>query len=135
MVVEIKPKIDLEKFKEAMKDLTLSDLLPIAIATINSLRELGEFAIATGKLQMKSQKVYEAILQAGEEPQAFLAALVDKIPEEKLKPLVELSLEMAMIQLKMTNFAELSAEEKVSTGEQLKRVALKLNELLEEMKK
>ena len=133
MVVETKPKIDLEKFKEAMKTLTLQDLLPIAISTVNSLREFGEFAVATGKLQMKSQQVYDIILQVGEEPQTFLAALVDKIPEDKLKPLVELSLEIAMIQLKMSKFAQMSAEEKIAVGEQLKQVALKVNELLEGM--
>jgi len=132
---ETKSKIDLEKFKEAIKDLTLQDILPIVVATVNSFRELGEFVIATGHLQKKSQKAYEVIEQLGEEPQAFLAVLVDKIPEEKLKPLVELTLEMSMLQLKLKDFAKSTAEEKIAMGEQLKELSLKINKLLEEMKK
>jgi hypothetical protein len=91
--------------------------------------------IATGHLQKKSQKAYETIQQLGEEPQAFLAILVNKIPEEKLKPLVELTLEMSMLQLKMSNFKNLTADEKIVAGEQLKKVASKIGNLLEEMKR
>jgi hypothetical protein len=138
MAVEIKPetrpKIDLDKFKEALNEIALTEILPIVIATINSLRELGEFAIATGKLQMKSQKAYDAFQQVGEEPQAFLAILVDKVPQEKLKTLVDLTLKMSLIQLQMSKFNTLSAVDKVTAGETLKAVASELAKLLEEMK-
>ena len=134
MVVETKPKIDLDKFKEAMNEIALIDILPIVIATIDSLRELGTFAIATGKLQMKSQKAYDAFRQTGEEPQAFLAILVDKVPEEKLKHLVDLTLKMTLIQSQMAAFNELSATEKVAVGEELRTVASELTTLLEGMK-
>jgi len=132
---ETKPKIDFERFKETINQLTLLDVLPIAIATIDSLREFGEFVIAIGNLQQKSQSAYEVILQIGDEPQAFLAVLVNKIPEEKLKPLVELSLEMASIQSKLVDFAKLSGEEKVVVGEKLKEAARKMSSMLQEMKK
>lgn len=134
MVVETKPKIDLDKFKEVMKEIALVDILPIMIAAIGSLKELGAFAIATGELQMKSEKAYDAIRQAGEEPQAFLAVLVDRVPEEKLKPLVDLTLKMTLIQSQMATFDALSAEEKVAIGEELRIVASELTKLLEGMK-
>jgi len=131
---ETKPKIDLDKFKEALNELALTDILPIMIATINSLRELGEFSIASGKLQMKSQKAYDAIQQVGEEPQAFLTILVDKVPGEKLKTLVDLTLKMSLIQSQISKFNTLSAVDKVTAGETLKAVASELTKLLEEMK-
>jgi hypothetical protein len=134
MAVATKAKIDLDKFKEAMNEIALVDILPIMIATIDSLRELGAFAIATGRLQMKSQKAYDAIHQAGEEPQAFLAILMDKIPEEKLKPLVALTLKLTLIQSQMATFEALSAPEKVALGEELRTVSSELTKLLEEMK-
>ena len=134
MTVGTKQKIDLDKFKEAMAEVALTDILPLMIATIDSLRELGSFAIATGKLQMKSQKAYDAIREAGEEPQAFLAILVDKVPEEKLKALVDLTLKMTLIQSQMATFDALPATEKVAIGEELKAVASELTTLLEEMK-
>jgi hypothetical protein len=90
--------------------------------------------IATGKLQGKSQKAYDAIHQAGEEPQAFLAILVDRVPKEKLKLLVDLTLKMTLIQSQMATFDALSATEKVAIGEELKKVASELTKLLEEIK-
>lgn len=134
-VEEAKPKISLDKYREATKDLTLLDILPIAITTISSLRDLGDFSIAAGTLQKKHPEAYETFQQIGEEPQAFLSILVDKIPEEKLKPLVEVSLELAMVQMKMSKFVQLSPDEKISAGKELKEVSTKLNKLLEEMKK
>lgn len=100
MTVETKSKSDFDKFKEATKDLTLADILPIVIAAIDSLRDLGEFSVASGNLQKKNAEAYDIIVKIGEHPEAFLALLVEKIPEEKLKPLVELSLKMAAIQSK-----------------------------------
>lgn len=135
MTVETKPKTEIDKFKEATKDLTLVDVLPVAIATINSLRDLGEFFVATGSLQKKSASAYDTILKIGEQPEAFLALLVDKIPEEKLKPLVELTLKMAAIQSKFSQFRELTAEEKITIGQELKGVASELSRLLEETRK
>jgi ketol-acid reductoisomerase len=131
---ETKPKIDFDQVKQAINQLTLLDILPIAIATINSLREFGEFVIAIGNLQQKSQSGYEVVLQVGGEPQAFLAVLVDKIPQEKLKPLVELSLEMGSIQSKLVDFAKLSSIEKVEIGEKLKEAARKMSTILQEMR-
>jgi hypothetical protein len=133
-VEEVKPKIDFEKFKKATGELALSDVLPIAIATIDSLREFGEFVIAVGNLQKKSQDAYEVIQQMGEEPQAFLAVLVDKIPIEKLKPLIELSLEMSSVQSKLAEFPKLPSDEKVSLGEKLKDLAQKMSIALGELK-
>jgi hypothetical protein len=134
MTVETKQKIHLDKFKEAINEIALTDILPIVIAAIDSLRELGSFAIATGKLQMKSQRAYDAIRQVGEEPQAFLAVLVDRVPEEKLKALVDLTLKMTLIQSQMVTFNAMPAAEKVAIGEELRTVASALTKLLEGMK-
>lgn len=134
MTVETRQKIDLDKLKEAMSEVALTDILPLMIAAIDSLRELGSFAIATGKLQMKSQSAYDVIHQAGEEPQAFLAILVDKVPEEKLKPLVDLTLKMTLIQSQLVTFDALPAAEKVAIGEELRTVSLEMTKLLEGMK-
>lgn len=135
MTVETKSKSDFDKFKEATKDLTLADILPIVIAAIDSLRDLGEFSVASGNLQKKNAEAYDIIVKIGEHPEAFLALLVEKIPEEKLKPLVELSLKMAAIQSKINQFPQLTAEEKIAIGQELKGVASELSRLLEEMKK
>ena len=131
---DVKPEIDFEKFKKVTEKLALADMLPIVISTINSLKEFAEFIIAIGVLQQKNQEAYEFIEQVGEQPQAFLAVLVDRIPPEKLKSLIENSLEMSSIQSKMSQFQKLSSVDKVALGEKLREIAQKLSASLEELK-
>lgn len=130
MTVNTVPKIDFDKFKEIMKELTLKDMLPVALSTVEFLKDFGEFLIAIGNLQKKSEKASDILFKIGEEPGAFLALLVDKIPEDKLKPLVELSLRLSSLQTRLKDFKNLSVEEKILSGKEFKKIANEMSKML-----
>jgi len=125
--------ITYEEIKEAFKELTLEDIRPIAISITEFLRDFGEFIKNVGTLQKKSEKASEILFGTSEEPEAFLALLVEKIPADRLKPLVQLSLRLSAAQTKLKRLKDSSIEEKLRLGEEFKQIAEKLAEILEEV--
>lgn len=134
MTINSTSKIDFAEFKSVMKDLTFEDILPVVLSTIDFLKDFGEFAKGVGTIQKKSERASEMIFKIGEEPEAFLALLVYKIPQEKLKPLVELTLKLSSVQTRMKEFKNLNADEKILLGEEFKQIATELSKMLKQVK-
>ena len=130
---EKKVKTDFEKVKEVFKTLSISDINPIALASINSIRDVGEFVEAIGKLEKKNKEAYDLISQLGQRPETLLMSLVDKVPEDKLKPLIELSLKMVSIQTELMDFNNLTADQKIELGGELKKVAIDITKIIGEL--
>ena len=130
---EKKVKTDFEKLKEVFKTLSISDINPIALASINSIRDIGEFVEAIGKLEKKNKEAYDHISQLGQRPETVLMSLIDKVPEDKLKPLIELSLRMVAIQTELMDFNNLTADQKIELGGELKKVAIDITKIIGEL--
>lgn len=124
----------LDEIREAFKDLTLGDILPLTLSYMEFLKNLGDYIVNIGKLQGKSEKASQVMFWSGEEPEAFLALLVDKIPEDQLKPLVQLSLKLSSVQVKLNKLRELSSEEKISLGEEFKQIAKEIMTVLSRLR-
>jgi len=130
---EKKVKTDFEKLKEVFKTLSISDINPIALASINSIRDIGEFVEAIGKLEKKNKEAYDHISQLGQRPETVLMSLIDKVPEDKLKPLIEFSLRMVAIQTELMDFNNLTADQKIELGGELKKVAIDITKIIGEL--
>lgn len=135
MTTTVAPKIDFEKLREIMKDLALKDIVPMLLTSVGFLKISGQFLIVIGNIQKRNKELYEFAMKVGENPEAFLALFVDRVPEEKLKPFIELILRLSSIQTKMKDFKALNADEKIILGKELKEIATKMNELLKELEK
>jgi hypothetical protein len=135
MSVKTTSKTNFDEIKEALKELTLEDVRPIALSLIEFMKNFGEFVIGIGHLQKKSEKASEIIFRIGEEPEAFLALLIDKIPEDRLKTLIELSLKLSALQTSLQKYKSLSAEEKVHLGEEFKETAEEMANMFRDVKK
>src|SRR4030042_3040208 len=95
---------DFEKLKEVFKTLKTSDVIPIVIASINAFKNIGEFAEASGQLEKKNKETYDRVAQISEQtPEALLLTFINKIPEDKLRSIVEWTLRMSKIQDRMKN--------------------------------
>ncbi len=115
---------DFEKFKEIFKTLKTSDVIPIIIASINAFKNVGEFAEASGQLEKKDKETYDRISQISEQsPEALLLSFIDKIPEDKLRLIVEWTLRMSTIQERMKDFKRLTADQKIKLGKEIKEIA------------
>jgi hypothetical protein len=121
-VVEAKAKTDFDRLKEAFAGITISDVRPIVLASVSSLRDIGEFIEAIGKLQKKSKLAYELINEIGENPEAILLQFIDRLPEEKLRSMIEYSLKLSSIQAELKNFKDLSADQKIELGAKMKEL-------------
>jgi len=130
---ETKVKTEFEKLKEVFKTLSISDVNPVVLASVNAIRDLGEFVEAIGKLQKKNKEAYDLISQLGQKPETFLMSFVDKIPEDKLKPLIELSLKMMAIQTELKDFDSLTADRKIELGSELKKAATDMTKIIGEL--
>jgi hypothetical protein len=121
-VVEAKAKTDFDRLKEAFTGITISDVRPIVLASVSSLRDIGAFIEAIGKLQKKSNIAYELINEMGENPEAILLQFIDRLPEEKLRSMIEFSLKLSSIQAELKNFKDLSADQKIELGAKMKEL-------------
>ena len=126
-------KTDFEKIKEVFKTLSMSDLNPVLLASVGTIRNLGEFVEAIGNLEKKNKEAYELMSQFGQQPETFLMSLVDKIPEGKLRPLLELSLKMVTIQTELKDFGTLTADRKIELGKELKKAADSITKIIGEI--
>lgn len=126
-------KTDFEKIKEVFKTLTMSDLNPVLLASVGTIRNLGEFIEATGNLEKKNKEAYDLMSQFGQQPETFLMSLVDKIPEDKLRPLLELSLKMVTIQTELKAYGTLTADRKIELGQELKKAADSMTKIIGEI--
>jgi hypothetical protein len=123
-LLEAENETDFEKLKEVLKSLKTSDVIPIVIASINAFKNVGEFAEASGQLEKKNKETYDLISQFSEQtPEALLLSFINKIPPEKLKSIVEWTLKMSTIQAKMKNFKNLTADQKIKLGRDIKEIA------------
>ena len=125
-VVEVKPKNDFEKLKEAFKTLSINDVKPIFFASINTMKDLGEFTEALGKFEKKNPESYKNIADLSERPETVFISLLDKIPANKFKPIVSLVLELVKVQNELNNIKSLSADKKIELGRALQEVANKI---------
>jgi hypothetical protein len=133
-VVEAENETDFEKLKEIIKNLKTSDVIPIITASINAFKNVGEFAEAAGQLEKKNKETYDLISQFGDQtPEALLLSFIDKIPEDKLKSIVEWTLKMSTIQAKMKNFKNLTADQKIRLGNEIKEIANNLIKTIGEL--
>jgi hypothetical protein len=126
-------KTDFERIKEVFKTLTMSDLNPIVLASISAIRDMGEFVEAIGKLEKKNKEAYDLVSQLGQQPETFLMTLIDKIPEDKLKSVLELSLRMVAIQTELKAFDTLTADRKIELGQELKKTAESMSKTIGEL--
>jgi len=126
-------KTDFEKIKEVFKTLTMSDLNPIVLASIRAIRDVGEFVVVIGKLEKKNKEAYDLVSQLGQQPETFLMTLIDKMPEDKLKPLLELSLRMVTIQTELKAFDTLTADRKIELGQELEKTADGMSKIIGEL--
>lgn len=140
-VVDIKQKVskiyaenDFEKLKKAFKTMSIIDVKPIVLASINTMKNIGEFTEAIGKLEKKNPESYDTIAELSERPETVMMSFIDKVPDEKLKPLISLTLELATIQNDLNNIKSLSADKKIELGRALKMVAIKITKLIGEIK-
>lgn len=123
-VVEAENQTDFEKLKVVLKSLKTSDVIPIVIASVNAFKNIGEFAEASGQLEKKDKETYKLISQFSEQtPEALLLSIMDKIPEDKLKSIVEYTLKMSTIQFRMKDFKNLTADQKIKVGKEIKEIA------------
>jgi len=123
-VVEAENQTDFEKLKVVLKSLKTSDVIPIVIASVNAFKNIGEFAEASGQLEKKDKETYKLISQFSEQtPEALLLSIMDKIPEDKLKSIVEYTLKMSTIQFRMKDFKNLTADQKINVGKEIKEIA------------
>lgn len=118
----VEAKTDFDRLKEAFAGITISDVRPIALASVSSLRDIGEFIEAIGKLQKKSNMAYELINEMGENPELILLQFIDRLPEDKLRSMIEFSLKLSSIQVELKNFKELSADQKIELGIKMKEL-------------
>jgi len=123
---------DFEKIKEVFKNLSLADINPIVLASVSAIRDMGEFSEAIGNLEKKNREAYSLFSKLGQQPETFLMSFVDKIPEDKLRSLLELSLKMVSIQTELKNFDALTADRKIELGQELKKVADNLTKIIGE---
>lgn len=131
--VQVQAKTDFEKLKEVFATLSISDVKPVMLASINSIRDVGDFVEATGHLEKKNKEAYDLFSRLGQQPETFLMTLVDKIPEDKLKPLLELSLKMVAIQTELKDFNTLTADRKIELGMELKKAAISMTDIMGEL--
>jgi hypothetical protein len=123
-VVETENETDFEKLKEVFKSLKTSDVIPIVIASINAFKNIGEFAEASGELEKKNKETYDLISEVSEQtPEALLLSFINKIPEDKLRSIIEWTLKMSTIQNRMKNFKNLTANQKIKLGRDIKEIA------------
>lgn len=123
-LAEAENETDFEKFKEIFKTLKTSDVVPIIVASINAFKNIGEFAEASGQLEKKNKETYDRIAQISEQsPEALLLSFIDKIPEDKLRLIVEWTLRMSTIQDRMKDFKHLTADQKIKLGKEIKEIA------------
>jgi hypothetical protein len=123
-IVEAEKETDFEKLKAVFKSLKTADVIPIVIASVNAFKNIGEFAEASGNLEKKNKQTYALVSQFSEQtPEALLLSIMDKIPEDKLKSIVESTLKMSTIQFRMKDFKNLTADQKIKLGKEIKDVA------------
>ena len=135
-VSQVENETDFEKLKELFSSVSTLDIVPIVVASINMFKNAGEFTEAIGHLQKKNQKMYDIITEITEHsPESLLVSFIDKIPEEKLRPFIELTLKLATIQNQLQDLKKLSAEKKIKLGGELKEIASQLIVALGDMEK
>ena len=133
VVAEAEVKTDFDRLKEAFASITISDVRPIILAGISSIRDIGVFIEATGRLQKKSDMAYELITEMGENPETVLLQFIDRIPEDKLKPLIEFSLKLSSVQNELKNLKDLSADQKIELGIKLKTITEGFTKIIEDL--
>lgn len=133
-VLEAENITDFEKLKEVFKKLKTSDVIPIVIASIDTFKSVGEFTESLGKLEKKDKELFDILYQLSQQtPEMLLLSIIDKIPEDKLKSMIEWSLKLTTMQNKLNNFNKLSADEKISLGRDMKEISTKLIEIISEL--
>jgi len=130
MLEKPKSKFDVEEMRKSLEEVTIEDILPMVLVSIDLLRVSGDMLIATGKLQNKSQKLYDYALKVGEDPQSFLAMFVEKIPAEKLKPLLNLMLRLTSVFSRMKDSEKLNGNEKIALGEELVQISDEMKRII-----
>jgi hypothetical protein len=130
---EVNAETSFDKIKEAFRSLSISDIRPIILSSIHTMQDVGEYSEACGQLEKKNKDAYDLMARLGEQPETILMQFIDKIPNDKLKPLIALSLKLTAIQERLKNFQSLSADEKITLGRELKTAAIALSKLVEEL--
>jgi hypothetical protein len=133
IVSEAQKETDFDSVKTAFQSISLSDIRPIILSSIHMLQDVGEFSEASGNMEKKSKKAYDFMTRLGEQPEALLVQFIDKIPDDKLKPLIAYSLKIASLQEQLKDFKNVPAERKITLGKELKEVANKLAKLVEDI--
>lgn len=135
-VAEAQNTDDFEKLKELFKKVDTQYFVPIVVASINMFKNVGEFTEAIGNLQKNNEEAYDIVFKLSEQnPETLLLSFVNKIPEEKLRPIVELTLKMATIQNQLKDLKKVSADKKIKLGKEIQEIANSLIQLLGELPK
>lgn len=134
-VVEAQPKTDFERMKEIFATISISDVQPILLASINSMRDFGAFIEGIGRLQKKSSEAYDLINAMGENPELVILQFIDRIPEDRLKAMIEFSLKLSSIQDELKNFKDLNADKKIELGMKMKNLTENLSKAIEALPK
>ena len=132
-VAETEPKTDFEKMKETFKALNFADIRPIVLATVDTLRDAGVFTEEIGKLEKKNKESYDLMVNMSVNPETVMMSFIEKIPNDKIKPLITLYLKISAVQTALKNVQTLSADQKITLGGQLKELANELTKLIEEL--
>lgn len=114
-----KPSVDLQKLRTVMRQVKSEDMEPLIDAFLGMLEAFGKMMIGVGNLQKNSPDAYEYAREIGENPQAFLSIMIEKMPSARLKKGVQAFLELLSIMPKMRMFDDLPADEKIQLGEQV----------------
>jgi hypothetical protein len=114
-----KPLSEIEKARKVFEVIKKEEMKSLADAGFGLFEDFGKFLVAIGTLQKTNKEAYEFVMKIGENPQPFLAMLIEYMPEEGVKKLVQAMLEIFGMMSETKNLEDMDADTKVKIGEKI----------------
>ena len=119
-------KLSMKELIEASKTIDKEVVMPAYEASFSIVESLGKLLIATGNLQKTNVQAYEFLVNLGENPQLYLSMLLELVPAEKIKRIIQDLLEVMTIISERKNITDLNADTKIELGKRIIAIVTEL---------